>query len=170
VNGPRLDADGKRTGITWFSAPQDQPVVRLAFSYDGGANFTTPIRIDEGNAIGRAQVVLLPGHSAVAFWLEHQSGVAWLLARIVHENGVLDAPVEVSRGEDLGYPHAARATDGILITWAEGTQVRRVHVSLFPFATRATSNPSIIDKVRQADNPGVDVSFGNAPTAFLNRC
>jgi hypothetical protein len=133
VNGPHLDADRKRAVIAWFTAAQDQPTVNVAFSNDGGANFSAPIRVDEGNAIGRAQVVLLPGHSAVVLWLEHISGTTRLLARGVQEDGVMETPTEVSRGSDLGYPHAARAADGILITWAEGPPVRRVHVGLFPF-------------------------------------
>ena len=132
VNGPHLDADRDRTVIVWFTAAQDQPVVELAFSKDGGANFSAPIRVDEGNAIGRAQVALLPGHSAVAFWLEHFSGMTRLLARAVHEDGVIETPIEVSRGSDLGFPHTARVADGILITWAERTSVSRIHVGLLP--------------------------------------
>ncbi len=135
VNGPHLDADQKRTVISWFTAAQDQPMVKLAFSSDGGTSFANPIRVDEGNAIGRVQVVLLPGHSAVAFWLEHLLGTTRLLARAVHEDGVIETPVEVSRGSHMAYPHAASATDGILIAWSKGSPVRRVHVGLFPFTS-----------------------------------
>jgi hypothetical protein len=133
VNGPHLDADRKRAVIAWFTAAQDQPMVKLAFSNDGGANFSGPIRVDDGNAIGRAQVVLSPGHSAVAFWLEHAAGTTRLLMRSVHEDGVMEQPLEVTRGSELGYPHVARMVDGILITWAEGGPVPRVHVGMVPF-------------------------------------
>ncbi len=134
VNGPHLDATQKRAVITWFTAAQDQPTVKLAFSDNGGANFSPPLRVDEGHAIGRAQAVLLPGPSPVAFWLERVSGTTRLLAGTVHDDGMMETPIEVSRGSDLGYPHAARAADAILVTWAEGDPVRRVHVALFPFA------------------------------------
>jgi hypothetical protein len=134
VNGPHLEATQKRAVITWFTAAQDQPTVNLAFSDDGGTNFSTPIRVDEGNALGRAQAALLPGRSAVVFWLERVSETTRLLARTVHDDGMMETPVEVSRGSDLGYPHAARGPDSILITWAEGDRLRRVHVALFPFA------------------------------------
>jgi hypothetical protein len=87
-----------------------------------------------GRAVGRGQAVLLPGRSAVVFWLEHVSGTTRLLARVVHDGGLLGKPIEVSRGSDLGYPHAARAADGVLISWAERDPVRRVHVALFPYA------------------------------------
>ena len=133
VNGPHLDADQKRTVIAWFTGAQDQPAVNLAFSIDGGANFSGPLRVDEGNAIGRVQVVLSPEHSAVAFWLEHASGTTRLLMRSVREDGVMEQPLEVTRGSELGYPHAARTVDGILVTWAEGGPVPRVHVGMVPF-------------------------------------
>jgi hypothetical protein len=101
VNGPHLDAVGERSVLIWFSAPQDQPAVKLAFSERGGSEFKAPVRIDEGNAIGRTQVVLLPTHSAVAFWLENTSGKARLLARRVRNDGVLETPIDTqfrSRG------------------------------------------------------------------------
>jgi hypothetical protein len=68
------------------------------------------------------------------FWLERVSGTTRLLARTVHDDGMMETPIEVSRGSDLGYPHAARGPDSIPITWAEGDPLRRVHVALFPFA------------------------------------
>jgi hypothetical protein len=136
VNGPHLDTDGKRTALIWFSAPQDQPSVKLAFSEDGGATFAPPLRIDSGYALGRAQVVLLPKQSAVAFWLENESGTARFLARHIRNNSLLDDPFELSRGGNIGYPHAARSTDGILLTWAEKDKdaVSRVRVGLLKTA------------------------------------
>jgi hypothetical protein len=136
VNGPHLDTDGKRTALIWFSAPQEQPSVKLAFSEDGGATFASPLRIDTGNALGRAQVALLPGQSAVAFWLQNESGTARLLARHILNNSLLDDPFELSRGGNIGYPHAARSTDGILLTWPEKDQnaISRVRVGLLKTA------------------------------------
>ena len=136
VNGPHLDAEGQRTALIWFSAPQDQPEVKLAFSEDGGATFASPLRLDTGNALGRAQVVLLPAHSAVAFWLENESGTARLLARQVRNYALLDEPFELSRGGNFGYPHAARVSDGILLAWAEKDKeaLSRVRVGLLRVA------------------------------------
>ena len=136
VNGPLLDTDGSRTALIWFSAPEDQPAVKLAFSEDGGATFAPPLRIDTGNALGRAQVMLLPNRSAVAFWLENKSGTARLLACHIRNNALRDEPFELSQGGNIGYPHAARATDGILLTWPEKDteSVSRVLVGLLRVA------------------------------------
>ncbi len=136
VNGPHLDTDGARTALIWFSAPQDQPAVKLAFSEDDGATFTPPLRIDTGNALGRAQVMVLPDQSALAFWLENKSGTATLLARHIRNNTLRDEPFELARGGNIGYPHVARARDGILLTWPEKNteSVARVRVGLLRIA------------------------------------
>jgi hypothetical protein len=130
VNGPQLDAAGSTIALIWFSAPQDQPEVKLAFSDDGGAKFTPPLRVDEGNATGRAQIVLLPQHAALAFWLENKSGTTRLLGRRVRDKSNLDAPFEVAHGQGLGFPHAVRAGKEVFVTWAEEKPTSQVHVAI----------------------------------------
>lgn len=126
VNGPNLDANGTTTALIWFSAPQDQPEVKVAFSDNGNSNFGAPIRIDEGNVIGRAQLVLLPDRTALTFWVENKSGTTRLLGRRVHDGGGLEPTFEVARGAGLGYPHAVRSGKGAAVTWAdEGS--KKVH-------------------------------------------
>jgi len=49
VNGPALAANGKNVAIAWFTMSEEKPQVKVAFSDDSGANFSEPIRIDEGN-------------------------------------------------------------------------------------------------------------------------
>jgi hypothetical protein len=124
VNGPHVDTHGERTALIWFTAPQDQPAVKLAFSKDGGADFASPLRIDTGNAIGRAQIVLLPENSGAAFWLEREAGAAKLMALNVGDGNTVGAPFELSRGANLGFPHAARAQTAAL-SWPGPSAIRR---------------------------------------------
>jgi hypothetical protein len=119
VNGPHLDVDGAAAALIWFSAPRDEPAVKVAFSDSGNSKFGAPVRIDEGNVIGRAQVVLLPGRTALAFWVENKSGTTRLLGRRVHDGGTLEPSFEVVRGTGLGYPHAVRSAKGAAVTWAD---------------------------------------------------
>ena len=130
VNGPHLDANASRTALVWFTAPQDKPEVKLAFSHNGGADFTPPVRLDAGKAVGRAQVALLADNSAIAFWLESEGGTAHVMSRRAGDNGGLGAPVELARGSNLGYPHVARAAGGILVAWAERDPTSQVHTGL----------------------------------------
>lgn len=130
VNGPHLDTVGSRVALIWFSASEDQPRVRLAFSEDGGSTFASALRVDEGSALGRAQVVLLPRHSALAFWLERRSGATRLVGRRIRDEERLDGVFEVAHGAGLGYPHAIRSGSDVFITWAEGKPVSLVHVAI----------------------------------------
>jgi hypothetical protein len=131
VNGPHLAADGSAIALIWFSVPRE-PEVKLAFSNDGGSHFTAPLRVDEGNALGRAQVVLLP-ESTLAFWIENKSGVARLMGRSVQNNATLDAPFEVAHGDGPGYPHAARAGNGAFITWADESPTSQIHIAVLEY-------------------------------------
>jgi hypothetical protein len=121
--------DGSSVALIWFSASQE-PEVQLAFSHDGGTHFTLPRRIDEGNAVGRAQVVLLSEHFTLAFWIERKPGTIQLLGRRVLDNKTLEAPFEVARGAGPGYPHAVRASKNAFITWAEESPVSQIHVAV----------------------------------------
>jgi hypothetical protein len=135
VNGPDLDVDGPHVALVWFSAPQNQPEVLLAFSDDGGSKFTTPIRIDDGNPVGRAQVALLPGRSVLAFWLENKSGKTRLLGRNVQDDKNLEPPFEITRGGGLGYPHVIRTGKRVFITWAE-EKASQIHFAVLESESR----------------------------------
>src|SRR5579864_7240167 len=134
VNGPHVAVDAERTALIWFTAPQDQPAVKLAFSKNGGADFGSPIRVDAGSAIGRAQVILLPENSGAAFWLEREGGAAKLMALHLGEESPVGSPFELLRGANLGYPHAARANGGVVVAWAERNPTSQVHVGFLESA------------------------------------
>jgi hypothetical protein len=129
VNGPHLDVNGATVALIWFSA-SDEPKVQLAFSHDEGGHFATPIRIDEGNVVGRAQVVLETAQSALGFWLEHSSGTTRLVGRRVRDDKTLGVPFEVARGSGLGYPHAIRSGTNALVTWTEESPTSQIHVAV----------------------------------------
>ena len=62
VNGPQLSSSGDTVVVAWFTAPEQRPVVYLAFSRDGGESFGDRIRVDEGDPLGRVDVELLEEH------------------------------------------------------------------------------------------------------------
>ena len=57
VNGPALNAMGRRVAIAWFSAKGDQGHSFVAFSSDAGKSFTAPIPLDDASALGRVDIV-----------------------------------------------------------------------------------------------------------------
>ena len=69
VNGPAIDTMGDRISVIWFTAAENEPKVRIAFSDDGGAQFDEPLRIDLGAAAGRVDVLQFADGSALALWI-----------------------------------------------------------------------------------------------------
>jgi hypothetical protein len=144
VNGPAIAADGDRVVVAWFTGAGDTARVRVAFSDNAGASFSLPTRVDNGNPIGRVDVVLQPDGSALVSWLERttvpaaQGGV-----------GAEGAEVRVRRVRP----------EGTLAQWATIARSTAARASGFPrmaatargdvyFAWTAAGNPSIVRVAR----------------------
>ena len=130
VNGPHLAGRGERVAVVWFSAPQDQALVQIAFSRNAGTDFGPAYRLASGQVVGRAQAILLEDASALAFWLQNEGGAARLLVRRVTGDGSMDAPQELARGANFGFPHVASIGRGILVTWPERNPTSEVHTGI----------------------------------------
>jgi hypothetical protein len=76
VNGPQVDAHGKRVVAAWFIAAADHGRAYVVFSDDAGATFGTPIVIDDGKPVGRVDVAMLDSDSAIATWSEQTARAA----------------------------------------------------------------------------------------------
>ena len=116
VNGPQLDADGRRVVAAWFTAANNQPRVYVAFSEDAGATFGKPVEIDSGDAAGRVDTVLFEDGSAAVTWVSQTGGKAQLHARRVQPDGTLGAAVAL--GEVSGFPRAARWGENVAVVWS----------------------------------------------------
>ena len=120
VNGPAVAADGPRVAIAWFTAADDRPRVRLAFSADSGESFGPPVAVDDGNPVGRVDAILLEDGSAVVSWVEATPAGPSLRLRRIGADGSRDAAVAVvSAGAPLasGFPRMVRAGERLVIAW-----------------------------------------------------
>jgi hypothetical protein len=118
VNGPRISSIENNVVVAWFTAASDSAKVNVAFSANSGETFDDPIRIDEGKAIGRVDIVLLDADKAVVSWME---GAA-IKVRIIHRNGIKDSPWEIANSSDArssGFPQMTRARDQLLFAWTD---------------------------------------------------
>jgi hypothetical protein len=148
VNGPAAAAAGNDVVIAWFTMAADTAVVRLAFSFDGGATFAAPSRIDDGQPVGRVDVTWLEDGSALAVWIESDDeGRASLRARRVTATGGMDASFEVapmSPDRASGFPRVAAAADTVWFAWTEpgeSSQVRMAQIAAAAITGRATASP-----------------------------
>ena len=128
VNGPSVAAEGRRAAVAWYTGQGDTPRVNVAFSEDAGATFGAPTRVDDGDAVGRADVLLLADGSALVCWMSGESGQGAVKVRRVAPNGALSpvalvAEADVSRSG--GFPRMARAGDTVYFAWTQfGTRPR----------------------------------------------
>ena len=121
VNGPAVAAQGRTVALAWFTAANDSPRVKLAFSKDAGATFGNPIRVDGGRPAGRVDVALLADGSALVTWIERVGGdTAAVRARRVHTDGQTSEPFTIassSAARSSGFPRMAVTGSDVVFAW-----------------------------------------------------
>lgn len=118
VNGPRAAAIGNNLAITWFSMKDNTGEVKIIFSEDGGATFNKPIRVDEGNTIGRVAVVMLDKSTAAVCWMD---GAEIKLTK-VNADGKKEKPVLIASSSDArssGFPQMTKNGDRLIFAWTD---------------------------------------------------
>lgn len=120
VNGPAIDAIGSNVVLAWFTTADDNARVQVVFSEDNGVTFGLPIRIDNGNAIGRVDVVMLDETSAAVLWMEPR-GVDTVIQLVkVTSNGAINNPITVSKTRSersSGFPQMEVLGNKIYLAW-----------------------------------------------------
>lgn len=118
VNGPRVVAEGNHLAAAWFSVASDTSKVNVVFSSDGGATFGKPIRVDEGSAIGRVDIVLIDDTSAVVSWMEG----TMIKAVKVYSDGTKEPAMTIatsSESRSSGFPQMTRAGNQLIFAWTD---------------------------------------------------
>ena len=113
VNGPRADAIGNNVAIAWFAMKDDKGQVKIIFSSDGGNTFKAPVQIDEGNPIGRVDVVMLDEKTAMLSWMEG----ADIKAIKVSSDGTREKPIMIaasSNARSSGFPQMTKAGNKLI--------------------------------------------------------
>jgi hypothetical protein len=133
VNGPALAAKGVRVAAAWFSAPLEKPRVAVAFSQDAGATFAAPITVDQGQPLGRVDVVLLEDGAALVSWLEQSEKGARLRVRRMTPEGVRGEPLTVaesSSARSSGFPRMVQSGGEVTIAWRDGAEPPKVRTAV----------------------------------------
>jgi hypothetical protein len=89
VNGPSIVADGNLVAVTWFSAADDAPVVRIAVSADGGTNFSAPVTVSSGRLAGYVGLAIIDEQTLAVSWVGRDQDGNTLRLRTVSVDGLL---------------------------------------------------------------------------------
>lgn len=118
VNGPRADAIDNNLVIAWFTMKDKKGQVKLIFSKDGGDTFGASIQIDEGNPLGRVDVVLLDAKTAIVSWMEGTD----IKAVKVHANGSKESSMTIvssSNSRSSGFPQMTKSANKLFFAWTD---------------------------------------------------
>jgi hypothetical protein len=130
VNGPRTDAKGNNLVAAWFSSATDTSHVNVIFSKDGGATFGNAIRIDEGGAIGRVDIVMLDDTSAMISWMES----TMIKVAKVHADGTLEPSITIatsSESRSSGFPQMTKSGNQSIFAWTDDNE-KNIKVATIP--------------------------------------
>jgi hypothetical protein len=133
VNGPAIAAAGEQVAVAWFTSARDSARVYLARSIDAGVTFEAPIRIDDGNPVGRVDVELDNQGGTIVSWMEFTSDQqAEVRVRRVSANGVRAGSAVVARTSGArasGFPRMATRGDDLIFAWTEAGIPQRIRVA-----------------------------------------
>ena len=118
VNGPRVVAEGNNLAVAWFSAASDTSHVNVIFSTDGGATFSKPIRVDEGSAIGRVDIVMIDNRSVMVSWMEG----SMIKAAKVNVDGTKEPSMIIassSESRSSGFPQMTKSGNHLIFAWTD---------------------------------------------------
>lgn len=120
VNGPAVAANGRTAAVAWFTGVGNAGHAWLAFSSDAGRTWGMPVRLDEGEAVGRVDVELLPDGSAVALYVEFVDGREEVRMKHVTPN-LATSPAAVLEGSGRlrGSPRMALSGEDLVVAWTE---------------------------------------------------
>ena len=122
VNGPKLAEKDGKVAIAWFTAPDGDAQINVAFSNDLGKSFSTPIRVDNGQPQGRVDLQWIDGKSIIASWLEAKEENSSIVYRKIDIQGEISGISFVETldgGRGIGYPQMEIVDNQILFLWTD---------------------------------------------------
>lgn len=137
VNGPKAAVLENTLAVGWFTAVANKPIVQVAFSENGGANFDKPIIVDSANVIGRVDIVLRDKETAIVSYMESEKGIARFKIAQVQRSGSITMNkiiAEMDGSRKSGFPQMELVDDKLLFAWTDykdnNTAIKTSHVAL----------------------------------------
>lgn len=128
VNGPVIQANGERVAAIWFTAANDAPLVKVAWSSDAGRTFSAPVTVDSDRPLGHVGATLLPDGDLAVSWLRSDSeGGGNLFIKRISPTGDTSDAVAVALAADVfafSVPQIAVRESDLILAWTaenEGT-------------------------------------------------
>jgi hypothetical protein len=135
VNGPATRRRGNSVVVAWPTVKDELSEVRVSFSADSGQTFGEPIRVDDGDPLGRVDVTLLNSETAVVSWLESTGATAEIRWRLFDRNGAATESQRVTKtlgSRSSGFPQLEFFQGSLFFAWTDATKPARIRTIRFP--------------------------------------
>jgi len=135
VNGPRAASWGSTLAVAWFTAANNQPLVKMKFIQDLDSIPLNAVTLPDSNALGRVDLAWVDSNQVLVSWLSKTGDGAGLkIARIDSSGQVLSTSkvVHTSAARNSGFPQLAVSHGTPFLAWTEvdSLQNTRVKVAL----------------------------------------
>ena len=118
VNGPALACHKNDIAIAWFTSPEEKSKVNVSFYNNEITSFEKPIRIDEGNPLGRVGIELFENFAMVS-WLEQVGESAEIKLAQVFPNEEKFKKITLTKSNTSrrsGFPQIEKTEDKIILS------------------------------------------------------
>lgn len=136
VNGPAVAARNQQLAVAWFTGAEEQNRVKLALSEDAGASFTPAFTIDDGNPIGRVDIVFTATGEALVSWIEQVEGGGEIRVAKVDQTGKQGESITLTStgvSRQSGFPILEAHENGYMLAWTSGEEKTTVRTLQFDF-------------------------------------
>lgn len=134
VNGPAIVAGQETLAVAWFTGANGESKVQVALSSDEGKTFTGPIRVDDGNPLGRVDIELYDDKTVIVSWLEQVEEAAEIRAALIGTGGKLGNShtlVQTDPSRQSGFPVLKKRNQDFLLAWTAVDSISTVKSGLF---------------------------------------
>lgn len=162
VNGPSLATQGDTVVVAWFTAaregegdgqsrdgsPGGPGRVLAAFSTDGGATFGAPVRVDDGDPMGRVAALPPQRGGTLVSWLERTGSGAEVRVRRVEPGRVGPAYTVTGAAAQraTGFPRMVRTGDRVVFAWTAPGEGGGVRTALGKLPGELDTEPRVEDR------------------------
>ncbi|PTM07197.1 MAG: hypothetical protein DA407_10720 [Bacteroidetes bacterium] len=129
VNGPSISTKDNFVVVTWFTAADNLPQVKIAFSDDSGNTFGRPLTVTQETTMGRLDLEILSDGSAILSSMNSKEGESEILLHHVNKNGNISVPFVVSEtanSRSSGFPRMVVNNDEIYLVWTDAGKTSNV--------------------------------------------
>lgn len=123
VNGPAIAANGQSVWAAWYTAANNNPAIRVAYSGDSGNDFKLAKTFKSGKTVQGRVDLSADAEGAWMLWLEEADNQTLWLARLDKQLNTVGAPFRISqlqgRGRATGFARMQAVGKSVYVVWTD---------------------------------------------------